>query len=518
MKKRLLSLLLCIALVLSLTLPALASESADASAAAPQSTGQFYYDRMHSIIELIQYYGLDSGEDDDPLLRAIGFIYKNPEFADWLRVLGLSPGSCADTLRGVLTAEFEDPATFYWFMTQMLQSYDRYSLYVPPGLYNLYYPTPQPSIGIGVFIDVTMRGGWYIESVVPNSPAEAAGLQAGDRIDRVNGASTQNWALDELVSRIRGPLDTEVRLSIARYGEAGLLELTLTRRWVTPQEIFFTDLGDGVAMLRIPQFASLWTYYEFRDYYTILPILGFSRVIIDVRDNLGGQLNAYIYITNMVLNDFDLPLLISRDRDGIFEDWFSYPELMGWTPESLVILVNENSRSAAELFAGTLREYGAATLVGTTTGGKGYMQYHFEGDIGDTIVLSIAELLLPISGGFDGIGIEPCYVVEMGSKPLEVPAFRNLNTTISRTSASVRISELQQALTLLRYYNGSSSGVWNDTFHNALRAFQRDNGLRESGFADAATMALVRAGIERLRTVRVESDTQLEKALEVVRR
>jgi carboxyl-terminal processing protease len=514
MKQRFFSFLLCIALILSLSLslPALASD------AAPQTNGQRNFERMLEIIGLIQEYGLDSGEDDDPLRRAIEFISADPERAAWLRASGLSGGG-ADALRGALEAVFEDSEVFYWFADQMLRSYDRYSLYVPPHMYDVYFPIPESYVGVGIQLDTEMKGGWYIRDVIPQGPAEAAGLRAGDRIDRVDGVSVRGMELDELSRRVRGLVGTRVTLTIERYSEAGTQDFTLTRQPIYPVQITYEDLGGGVALVRIPLFADVWTYWEFFDVYTALPALGFDRVIIDVRDNRGGELGCYIDTVNLVLNTQGLPLLTARDRHGLYWDYYSViGNTSFWSPEAVVVLMNENSLSAAELFAGTLRDYEKAALVGAVTGGKGYMQYHFVSELRDAVVLSVAEVLLPLSGSYDGDGIAPCYAVAMGSKPFPMPPLRNLNTAVNVSSGSIRIRELQEALTLLNYYRGGIDGVWNGALVYSIRAYQRDNGLLESHFANMAVIEQIRQDLDRLAATRVPVDTQLEKAIEVVRR
>jgi carboxyl-terminal processing protease len=364
-----------------------------------------------------------------------------------------------------------------------------------------------------------MRGGWYIDSIIPGGPAEEAGLKAGDRIVTVDGAAVRDWTLQELSSRVRGESGTQVRFTAARFGESGTLSFTLTRRQIFPVEITYEDLGNGIALVTIPQFSGMYTYDEFYNVYTSLPDKGFERVIFDLRDNTGGSLMPYLHILNLVINQDELPLLHARDRDGAYFAYYSEAMPGGWTPKAMTVLVNGRSASAAELFAGSLRDYHRASIVGETTLGKGYMQYHLPGAGNDHIVISTDEVMLPVSGSYDGVGVAPCYPVAIGDRPFPLPSdLGTLSGEVNRSSPRARIQTLQRHLALLNYYNGGIDGLWNDTLIYALGAYQRANGLRESGACDSQTVNRLRADINALRNSRVPRDTQLEKAIEVVSR
>jgi carboxyl-terminal processing protease len=245
-----------------------------------------------------------------------------------------------------------------------------------------------------------------VVELIPDSPAEQKGLKSGDIILQVDGQLTKGKILEEVVSEIRGPKDTQVTLVVMRSGRKEPLELKITRANIQVKSVSHKLIGQ-VGYIDITQFGDD-TVRGVIDAIDQLKSKNITALILDLRDNPGGYLNA----VPPIAGEFLPPSVIVKERyrDGKIDELRSTgaPTL----PETpLFVLVNKGSASAAEILAGALQDYGRATLIGETTFGKGSVQDIITLSKNSALRLTIAKWLTPKDREINKKGIKPDKVV-----------------------------------------------------------------------------------------------------------
>ncbi|MCR4842952.1 MAG: S41 family peptidase [Eubacterium sp.] len=240
-----------------------------------------------------------------------------------------------------------------------------------------------------------------ITYVYSDSPAEEAGIEAGDLVTAVDGVEIE--ATDDasyVASKIRGETGTEVVLTI--YRDSKSKDYTLVRDEVDIETVSSTMLDDGVGYIQVVQFSSN-TSVQFEDALEELNEQGMTSLIIDVRDNGGGVLDVCAQMLDDLLPEGTV--VYTEDKQGNRQDYTSDEETQLDIP--MVLLINGNSASASEIFAAALADYDWATLVGTTTYGKGVYQSIFALNDGSAIKITIGKFYSPKGNNFNEVGIEP---------------------------------------------------------------------------------------------------------------
>lgn len=262
--------------------------------------------------------------------------------------------------------------------------------------------------GIGAYVSLDSRTGLpKIAGVIANSPAEDARLRADDLIYEVDGTSTMGLSLTEAVSLIKGQDGTEVNLTIVREGESDYLHMTLTRRRVESPTVEFAMKEDDIAYIQVTEFDDV-TVDQFAEALAMARGNHAKGIILDLRGNPGGNLNAVIDMCNMILPKG--LIVYTEDKNGKRSEYACDGERELELP--LVVLVDRNSASAAEIMAGAIKDYGIGTLVGTTTFGKGIVQSVMPLRDGSAIKVTISAYYTPAGNNIHGIGIEPDVVCE----------------------------------------------------------------------------------------------------------
>ncbi len=387
MKKRML-LLVCLGLTLCLlsgctflpmTLGSLRNASGTGSAAAVAESGE---DTVTISREQYERY-----KQFDKLLNLMDtadlYFYKDTDHEKMLH------GAAAGLLEGL-----EDVYTFYYTPEQWQQMWED-----DKGEY----------AGLGILISANYATGLCtISRVFKGSPAEAAGVQRGDILYKVNNDLTVTAeTLQEAVSIMRGTPGTFVDVTFLRNGEE--ITMTIERANVVVNEIESTMLTDEIGYIALYEFAGS-SDEEFTQAFRELEAKGAKGLLVDLRDNPGGWVNQAQNIADLFMDEGDLCYLVYRD--GV-ED-HCYQTKNGKTEIPMVILVNENTASSSEILTGSLRERANATVVGVTTFGKGVVQAVMEaGTDGSGFQMTIAEYLLPSGAAVHEKGIEPDVVVPL---------------------------------------------------------------------------------------------------------
>ena len=245
-----------------------------------------------------------------------------------------------------------------------------------------------------------------VVSYFTGTPAEEAGLLPGDVITGWNGSSVSDMELSELVSKIKTDPDEHLTLSIERDGEE--LEVELTRRAVKIPTVEYEMLEDQIGYIRLLEFDEV-TAQQFEDAMSDLESQGMEKLIIDVRNNPGGVLQTVCDMLDQLLPEG--MIVYTEDKNGKRTEYTSDEEHQFTKP--LAVLVNGNSASASEIFAGAVQDYGIGTIVGTTTFGKGIVQKIFYLSDGTGLKLTVAKYYTPKGHDIHKKGIRPDVEVEL---------------------------------------------------------------------------------------------------------
>ena len=248
----------------------------------------------------------------------------------------------------------------------------------------------------GVGIEFVIREDTiHVQGVIKNGPAERAGLLAGDKIVTVDdkpfvGKSVTN---EEAQHRLKGPKDTKVKIGVLRYGEKKIQQYVVTRGEIPTKSVTATYmLDDDTGYIRIKNFGEN-TYPEMLIALAKLSQENFSNLIIDLRDNTGGYLQSAVQIINEFLPNNKL-IVYTQGRKSPRQEYKSNGK-GSYQKIPLIVLINESSASASEIFAGAMQDNDRATIIGRRSFGKGLVQQQIGFPDGSMIRLTIARYYTP---------------------------------------------------------------------------------------------------------------------------
>ena len=311
---------------------------------------------------------------------------------------------------------------------------DPYSCYYTAEQYEeLMVDTQGVYCGIGAMISQNLETNvMTIIRVFEGSPAAEGGLLAGDMISKVDGRDVTQEELDIVVNNyVKGEENTEVTLTVFRPSVNDYLDITMTRKSVEVPTVEHQMLTDDIGYVLITQFEMV-TAQQFKDAVKDLESQGMKKLMIDLRSNPGGVVDSAVSIAAYMLPEGDI--LTTRYKNGQ-EDVYrtkdkklrvdssqegGFPQYPVLDEDELdipiAILVNENSASASEILAGAMKDYGRATLVGTTTFGKGIVQNLYPLKDGSAIKMTVAKYFTPSGYDLHEKGIEPDVEVELDAE------------------------------------------------------------------------------------------------------
>jgi len=263
----------------------------------------------------------------------------------------------------------------------------------------------------GIGAEVGMRDEILtIISPLRGSPAEAAGLLPGDKVFKIGGEIASDFSLFEAVKHIRGEPGTEVVLTVFRGEETHSREITITRDFIEIESVISEMRDDGIAVVTVATFADD-TAEEFEEVLANLAIQNPKGMVLDLRFNGGGFLDAAIEITSKLLESGEVVRIHERGKtDQIIP--VSGAPLLPQIP--LVVLINEGSASSSEIVAGALQDSGRATILGEKSFGKGTVQELISNfSDGSTLRITVAKWFTPSGRDVNEEGIQPDIVVKM---------------------------------------------------------------------------------------------------------
>jgi len=263
--------------------------------------------------------------------------------------------------------------------------------------------------GVGIVLSLKDPKKLVVLRPIKNSPASKAGIQSGDVVSKINDAETSGMEQEKAVGMMRGDPGTKVNLALYRESTNKTFTVSLTRENITVPTVDGGALpgNPDIAYLSISQFASD-TGKELKDTLNNMNIKSFKGLILDMRYNHGGELNAAVEVASYFIPEG--PVVYIVDKQGNTDTKMATGTYLGMP---MVVLVNEESASAAEIVAGAIKDKGTASLVGVKTFGKGIVQTIFPLGGGTSVKLTTAKYLTPNKVDIHKKGIEPDVKVEL---------------------------------------------------------------------------------------------------------
>ncbi len=402
----------------------------------------------------------------------------------------------------------EDPQALDTFLRALFSSLDEYSEFYSAEEYaQLTRQLENVGGGVGVYIT---KGSRYAEivSVIDGSPAQKAGLCAGDLIVAVDGENMLAKNYDYVSAKMRGEIGSEVSLKVLRDGNE--IDFVLVRAELKQSTVSYAIVGENVGYLQIISFSSetdkevASALAEFNKY-------GIKKIILDLRYNTGG----YVEVAVDVAKRFVPAGIIATHKVKATGQSTQYRSTLKNKPYQLVTLVNEYTASAAELLASALQESGASKLIGKQTYGKAVTQNILGVYGGRMCKVTTGEYLTRKGKSINKVGIKPDYTISNKTLLFEYTDADKMKflPEYALGYEGEGLSAIKQRLTVLGYNAGATDTSYDETMANAVMAFQSDNGLEATGIMDIYTQMRLSDKADK---VEMLIDMQLSKAFELM--
>ena len=295
----------------------------------------------------------------------------------------------------------------------VLQSLDPYSSYMSPEMFeNMQTETSGKFGGLG--IEVGMESGVVkVISPIDNSPASRVGIKAGDYIVKINDIQVQGKSLTEAVDLMRGPVGTDIEITVRRVGEKKAIIFNITREIIEIESVKSKIIEEKIGYLRLTSFNENSSEQIKKKIKEIKKEKKVKGYILDLRNNPGGLLSQAIRISDFFLDHGEIVSTKSR-KSLENRKWFSKKgDLIDG--KTLIVLINYGSASASEIVAGALKEHKRAILIGENSYGKGSVQSIIPLKNNGAIRLTISKYYLPSGKSISEVGITPDIEIEESS-------------------------------------------------------------------------------------------------------
>ena len=312
---------------------------------------------------------------------------------------------------------------------------DPYTEYIPKAKMEEYKQNLMGNyVGIGIYMSQNTKDNTIVVlTPIKYSPAEEAGILPGDIIKKINDVEYTGENMTAAANNIKGAEGTKVKLEIQRGQEIKTFEIT--RKKITTNPVIAEKLDNNIGYLEVTSFDEN-TAENFKSKYEELKAQGIDSLIIDLRNNGGGLVEEALKIADYIVPK-GKELLVTVDKDGKEKVEKSKEDVLIDMP--IVVLVNKNSASSSEILAGALKDLNEATIVGTTTYGKGVIQQFLTLRDGSGLKVTVEEYYTPNRTKINGVGIEP-------NEKIELPETITNPLTVERKDDT----QLQKAIELLK--------------------------------------------------------------------
>ncbi len=331
----------------------------------------------------------------------------------------------------------------------LVESYgDPYTVFLPPQEAENFAEDISGNFS-GVGMEVGIRNGIVtVIAPLPDTPAEQAGIVAGDVIVSIDGTTTEDMRIDEAVKLIRGEQGTVVELEIYREGESDFLTIPITRDTIDIPTVQ-TELVDDTFIVELYSFNAI-AEARVREALLEYQRSGAETLILDLRGNPGGYLQSAVAVASYFLPSGKVVVkeqFSDESQDKVFRSRGRQP--LPVAPENFVVLVDNGSASASEIVAGALRDHEVATIIGTQTFGKGSVQELVELADGASLKVTVARWLTPAGTSISDGGLAPDIIISRtpqeriaGEDPQRAAALRFLaGETVESESFADSLSE-----------------------------------------------------------------------------
>ena len=300
----------------------------------------------------------------------------------------------------------------------VLQSLDPYSSYMSPEMLQEMQTETKGEFG-GLGIEVGMEAGVVkVISPIDGSPAEAVGVKAGDYIVKIDGIQVQGKTLSEAVDLMRGPVGSEIEITVRRIGTRKALTFNIVRDIIEIKSVKSKVLEDSIGYVRLTSFndnSSDQLEDIVKDFKKNKNI---DKYILDLRNNPGGLLNQAIRITDFFLDNGEIVSTKSKKKSDN-RKWFAKKgDLING--DTLLVLINYGSASASEIVAGALKDHKRAIILGESSYGKGSVQSIIPLKNDGAIRLTVSKYYLPSGDSISEVGVNPDIFVAEGSDEFRI--------------------------------------------------------------------------------------------------
>lgn len=363
-------------------------------------------------------------------------------------------------------------------------------------------------VGIGIsyvqFDDMST-----IVRVIKDSPAEIAGLQAGDLIQRIDGVDVAGKTTDEIQDLALGDEGSVVKVEVVRDGKQ--LTFDIVRSPINATVYAYVEADHVV--LDIDSFGES-TYNECINY--LDEYQDYEKIIIDLRDNTGGYQTSVQQVANLFLGE-DVLVMLQEFKSGLVEKYNTIGSVYYPNFKELVVLVNENTASAAEVLAIALKQqHTNTTLVGTTTFGKGVVQSSFVLSDGSVLKVTSSKWLAPNGEWINGVGVTPDIEVFLDEILYEKYTLMQEDEQYDLDSVSYYAKIAADGLKFLGYDVKRHDGYFDTSLKAALKAFQSDKGFEANGILDAQTYETIVSNVIKEWAMNPAKDLQMLAAVECI--